>query len=77
MWFPKKNDNEILNLVAQLNAMLQGSKYKVVYSDRKYALLPNDINFELEHSLCCENLTFGEMKMYLIGLIYGIKLQAK
>lgn len=82
MYFPKKYDNELNGLVAQLNKLLRGQFFKLIlhYSQSciiyELALIKTDSLLNLSIDTRYE-YSFKEMRAYLNGLIRGIKLALK
>lgn len=83
MYFPKKYDNELNGLVAQLNKLLGGQFFKLItynlHASIIYELAPVKINKQLlDLSIDTRyKYSFRDMRAYLNGLIRGIKLALK
>lgn len=82
MYFPKKYDNELNGLVAQLNKLLGGQFFKLILHHSQsciiyeLALIKTDSLLNLSIDTRYE-YSFKEMRAYLNGLIRGIKLALK
>lgn len=75
MYFPKKQNNHILNLVAQLNSCLGATYFAVGYENQKYSLVPSKfvVSMEKFNFISIEELPYIQMVLYLSGLLSGIK----
>ena len=81
-YFPKKQSNPIINLIASINSELGGTFLQVIFEEGgKYRLVLTHaglkkselkfITFGID-----EALKFREMYMYLLGIINGFRVKS-
>lgn len=83
MYFPKKYDNELNGLVAQLNKLLGGQFFKLISHHLQSRIIYELVLIKADTLLLNSSIdvryeyTFKEMRAYLNGLIRGIKVTLK
>lgn len=82
MYFPKKYDNELNGLVAQLNKLLGGQFFKLISNHSQSCIIYELVLIKTDSLLNLSidtryEYSFKEMRAYLNGLIRGIKLALK
>lgn len=76
VYFPKEQSNPITNMVAQLNSILGGQYFSILFDGRHYQLNPTKLALKEKkyQYVSARKLTYSDMFHYLSGIFIGLKV---